>query len=155
MSEAQSSIETVHWTVSIVPAGPVSYGSTATLELSGDISEGWHVYALTQPQGGPTALRITLGENDAVRLAGTPSGTVPEKKHDSSFDLETQFYTHEFALRVPVQMKHPAAGRQLIPIRVRFQSCSDKECLPPRTVLFSVPIEVLPKGAVDRESPRT
>ncbi len=141
-SAADISTETVQWIASVVPAGPVKYGGTATLELSAEVQKGWHVYALTQPEGGPTALRISLDENDVAQIAGTPLGTVPERKHDPSFDLETLFYTHAFALRVPVQLKQPAAGRQLIPLSVRFQACSDRECLPPRTVRLSVPIDV-------------
>jgi hypothetical protein len=33
---------------------------------------------------------------------------------------------------------------QVIPVSVRFQTCSDRECQPPRTVHLAVPIDVLP-----------
>jgi DsbC/DsbD-like thiol-disulfide interchange protein len=145
VSSAQVSNETVQWTASVISTSPVKHGSNATLELSAEVREGWHVYALTQPTGGPTALRITLDQNEVAQVAGAPSGTAPERKHDPSFDLETESYTHAFALRLPVYVKRSAGGAQLLPISVRFQACSDRECLPPRTVHLSVPVEAPPK----------
>src|ERR1700722_19285363 len=114
VGSAQVSNETVRWTASVISTAPVKHGSNATLELSAEVREGWHVYALTQPSGGPTALRITLEENEVARVAGAPSGTAPERKHDPSFDLETEFYTHAFALQIPVYVKRSAGGPQLI-----------------------------------------
>jgi hypothetical protein len=141
---AQSPNPTVQWTASMDSNAAVARGSKATVELSADVQEGWHVYALTQPPGGPTALRVTLDPNDVAQLAGPPSGTIPEKRHDPSFDLETQSYSHSFALHLPVRVKPRAGGGQLIPVSIRFQTCSDRECQPPRTVHLSVPIDVLP-----------
>jgi hypothetical protein len=70
---------------------------------------------------------------------------VPEEKHDPSFDLDTRFYRHTFALQVPIAVRPRAqAGAQLIPVNVRFQSCSERVCLPPKTVRLSVPVTVLP-----------
>lgn len=141
---AQIPEQTVQWAASPAKSG-VKQGSTATLELSADVREGWHVYALAQPAGGPTALRVTLDDNPVARLAGAPSGTPPEQRHDPSFDLDTRFYTQSFAVHVPVYVKRQAtAGRQLIPLSVRFQTCSDRECQPPRTAHISVPVDVLP-----------
>lgn len=117
------------------------------MEISGEIQDGWHVYALTQPAGGPTPMRITVDDNQFALAAGEPSGTAPHKKHDRSFGLETQFYTHSFIVRLPVRVKEqPVAGRQVVPLSVRFQSCSDRECLPPTTVRLSVAVDVLPES---------
>src|SRR5581483_12496043 len=122
----------------------VKGGNAATLELSGTIADGWHVYALTQPPGGPTALRVTLDDNQVALATGVASGPPPQKRHDPSFGLESRFYTHAFTIRVPIQVKQQsAAGRQTIPVSVRFQSCSDRECQPPTTIHLLVPIDVL------------
>jgi hypothetical protein len=134
---------TVQWAASLLSPAAVTHGSDATVVLSAVVQDGWHVYARKQRPGGPTALRVTLDDNDVARVAGVPSGTTPEKRHDPSFDLETQFYSHSFVLRLPVRVKQPAAGRQLIPVSVLFQTCSDRECQPPRTIRLAVPIDVL------------
>lgn len=128
---------TVQWTATL----GATNGSEATLQVSGAIEDGWHVYALTQPPGGPTALRVTVDDNELAQAAGTPSGTSSQKRRDPSFGLETRFYTHSFTIRLPLQLKQPAAtGKQLIPVSVRFQTCSDRECQPPTTVHLSVPL---------------
>lgn len=142
---AQAPAERVQWSATFAAAGGVKVGSTVVLELSGEIQAGWHVYALSEPSGGPIALRVTLDENSVAQPAGSPSGTVPSKHQDPSFNLETQFYTHTFTVRLPVTLKeHTTAGRQLVPVSVRFQTCSDRECQPPTTAHLSVPLDVLP-----------
>ncbi len=142
---AQVTDPTVDWVASWTASAAVEPGGRATLELSGVVQDGWHVYALTQPPGGPTALRVSIDENPVASLVGAPSGTTPESKHDPSFDLDTQFYTHSFAVLVPVVLKARVnVGRQLIPVSVRFQTCSVRECQPPKTIHLSVPIDVLP-----------
>ena len=139
--------QTVRWAATLAAAGGVKQGGETTLELSGAIEDGWHVYALTELAGGPTALRVTLDENEVAEVAGAASGTAPSKRHDRSFGLVTQFYTHSFTVRVPVQVKQQlAAGRQSIPVSVRFQTCSDRECQPPTTIHLVVPVEVLPNA---------
>ncbi len=146
-SAAQAPAERVQWSAAFAAPGAVKVGSTVLLEVSGEIQDGWHVYALSEPSGGPIALRVSLDENDVAQPAGSPSGTVPSKHQDPSFNLETQFYTHAFTVRLPVTLKeHTAAGRQLVPVSVRFQTCSDRECQPPTTTHLSVPVDVLPAG---------
>jgi DsbC/DsbD-like thiol-disulfide interchange protein len=144
-SDAESPVQPVQWTALVIPESPIKQGSRISLQLSAEIQEGWHVYGLIQMPGGPTPLHVALNEDGAVQIAGATSGTAPIKKHDPSFDLETQFYTQSFVLHIPAQVKqHPPVGRQSVPVSVRFQACSDRVCLPPKTVLLSVQIEVLP-----------
>lgn len=146
VSIAQVTDPTVDWVASWKASTAVKPGGRGDLELSGVVQDGWHVYALTQLPGGPTALRVSIDENPIASLGGSPSGTPPESRHDPSFDLDTQFYTHSFAVLVPVALKpRVQAGRQLIPVSVRFQTCSARECQPPKTVHLSVPVDVLPE----------
>jgi DsbC/DsbD-like thiol-disulfide interchange protein len=140
---AQGPIQPVQWMGSVTTKAPVEPGTKTTIDLTADILEGWHVYGLAQPSGGPTSLHVALDDNEAVQAAGAVSGTAPIRKHDSSFDLETQVYTRSFILHVPVQVKqHPAAGKQSVSVSVRFQACSDRICLPPRTIHVPVSIEI-------------
>jgi hypothetical protein len=144
-SVAQVDEPTVDWTASWSTGTAVEPGEQGTLELSGVVQEGWHVYALTQRPGGPTALRISIDDNPVASQVGAPSGTTPESRHDPSFDLDTQFYTRSFAVHVPVTVKPGVAtGGQVVPVSIRFQTCSARECRPPMTIHLSVPIEVHP-----------
>jgi hypothetical protein len=141
---AQTPIQPVQWTGLVTPKPSVEPGKKIAIELSADIRNGWHVYGLEQAPGGPTPLRVTLGENEIVLLVGSASGSEPIKKHDQSLDLDTQVYSHSIVLHLPIQVKtHPPVGKQLVPVNIRFQACSDRVCLPPRTVDVSIPIEIL------------
>jgi len=142
-SVAQVDEPTVDWTASW-SAGAALSREQGTLELSGVVQEGWHV--LRSPAARRShRLRISIDDNPVASQAGAPSGTTPESRHDPSFDLDTQFYTRSFAVHVPVAVKTGVeAGGQVVPVSIRFQTCSARECRPPRTSSLSVPIEVHP-----------
>ncbi len=147
VSLAQAPFQTVQWSASVISGATAKRGGIVTVELSAAVLDGWHVYALTQPPGGPTALRVTLDDNPVARTAGAPSGAAPEKKYDPSFDLDTYFYSHSFTLHLPVRLKpHADSGWQQIPLSVRFQTCNGRECQPPTTVHLAAPIEVAPRA---------
>jgi hypothetical protein len=144
---AQSSLETVHWTASLESTGAIRQGGEAIVTLSAAVEEGWHVYSFKQLQGGPIPLRVTLETNEVATADGAPSGTEPEKMHDPRFGLDTQLYSHAFTLHLPVRWASPlTAGQHVIPVSVRFQTCSDRECQPPRTIRLSVPVDVAGDG---------
>jgi Disulphide bond corrector protein DsbC len=142
-SFAQVPMQPVQWAVTAIPKTAVEQGSTIEIDLSAEVQEGWHVYGLTQVPGGPTPLRVALDEDGVLQLISVKSGTASVKKHDPSFDLETEVYPGSFSVDMQTQVKqHAAVGNQSIPISVRFQACNDRTCLPPKTVHLSVPIEI-------------
>lgn len=142
---AQGPIQPVQWTGSIASKRPVNSGSKATVEVAADIQDGWHIYGLNQGSGGPTPLHVALDANDTLQAAGAVRGTAPVKKHDTSFDIDTEVYTHSFTLQIPAQVtQHLPAGKRDVSVSVRFQACSDRVCLPPRTVHVPVAIEIKP-----------
>lgn len=136
----------VQWAVALQPAEPARAGDPVVLQVKGDIPAGWHVYALTEPPGGPTALRLSVdADHTVVSSVGDTAGPKPHKRHDRSFDLETETYSGKFALEVPLRIRDDlAVGRYRLPISLRFQSCSDAECRPPRTVVLTADILIRP-----------
>jgi hypothetical protein len=139
--------ETVSWTVSTPAAGAVKPGSRLALTLHGAVQDGWHVYALKQLPDGPTPLRVALDPTDVAMANGAPTGSPTTKLHDPAFDLDTEFYTRDFTVTVPVRVgSHLAAGRQLIPVSVRFQTCNGGICQPPKTVRLSAAVNVRAGG---------
>lgn len=128
--------ETVHWTATVNSLAG-GHNRKAVLDITGVIEEGWHVYALKQLEGGPTPLLVNVEPNPAAALAGKVSGTAPQKIHDPRFDLDTQFYARRFTLHVPLELQPGISAAQQIPVSVRFQTCNDRECQPPRTIHLS------------------
>jgi DsbC/DsbD-like thiol-disulfide interchange protein len=113
-------------------AQPANKQGVFVVNVTAQIQQGWHIYALSQPASGPIPLRITLEPGSSYELTGSITGTVPQKRQDASFDLETQFYTDTFTLKVPVRATSVATAS--VPLAVRYQMCSETICMPPKTI---------------------
>ena len=143
LADGDNPDDAVHWSASVNSPAALTHGSTVTVDIVGEVGEGWHVYGPVQHSGGPTPLRVTLDTTEVAAAAGPLSGAAAEKVHDTHFGFDTQLYVHPFTVHLPVKLgEQLPAGKQLIPVSVRFQACSDRECLLPRTVRLSVPIDV-------------
>ncbi|WP_343612650.1 protein-disulfide reductase DsbD domain-containing protein [Novosphingobium sp.] len=131
---------TVTWTIAPVSATP---GGRARLVLQGTLRDNWHLYAFKQKENGPTPLRVALDANEVAQPDGAPSGSAPIVAHDAAFNLDTPYYLHNFAITVPVKLKpHAAAGRQNVPVTVRFQTCNGQTCEPPKTLHLTAAVTV-------------
>lgn len=138
--------DTVSWSAS-APAQAVKPGGRVKVTLRGAVQNGWHVYGLQQLPDGPTPLRVTLDASDVASADGQPAGSPVTKLQDPSFNLETQYYEHDFTVTAPVRIgPHAAAGQQQIPISVRFQTCNGRICQPPKTARLSVPVTIRGNG---------
>ena len=138
--------DTVAWTITSQPQGDVAPGSKLALTLQGTVQEGWHVYGLKQLPDGPTPLLVALDANPVAVADGAPKASAPTKLRDPSFGLVTQFYAQPFSVTVPVRIAaHSAAGQQVIPLSVRFQTCNGRICQPPKTVHLSASVMVRPE----------
>jgi DsbC/DsbD-like thiol-disulfide interchange protein len=135
--------QTVNWTVTADPTEAVKQGGKVTLTLHGEVADGWHVYALKQLPNGPTPLRVTLDQNDVATAGGAPVGSPATKIHDQGFNLDTQFYSHAFTVALPIHIAaQSAGGTQQLPVSVRFQTCNDRVCQPPKTVHLTAAISI-------------
>src|SRR6202012_3661248 len=137
--------ETVSWTASAGPNAAVKPDGALTVTLNAKVKEGWHVYALNQLPNGPTPLRITVDANTVAAASGAPTASPATKVHDTAFNLDTPLYSKAFSAAVPVKIAaHAGAGKQSIPVSVRFQTCNGAICQPPKTVHLSAPITINP-----------
>ena len=142
ITSAQRPTDIVRWSAS-VPSKPVAAGGTAKIELTAKIEDGWKLYALVQPKGGPVALEIALDKGTPFRLVQKQiTGTLPKVMKDDTFNVDTQYYEHEAAFTVPVTVPKTAAGKQQVPIDVTFQACGATICLRPFTQRINVDISV-------------
>ena len=116
--------------------GPDS-STLVELQLQVTVTDGWHVYSLTQDQGGPTPMSVKV--EPPYVIAGEISGPPPVKASDPNFGIETETYSGEQVFKVPLKL---AASSTLAPppieVKIRSQACSDKLCLPARTTTLSV-----------------
>ncbi len=107
--------------------------------ITGKIANGWHVYALSQSAGGPTAATITTPKDQPYRIDGDITGTKPETAFDPNFQMKTAFYQNAVTLNLPLAASASANALNLR-VNVRFQTCNDRLCLPPKTVQLDLPV---------------
>jgi DsbC/DsbD-like thiol-disulfide interchange protein len=138
------SLRPVRWTV--VGGGaarPVVSGRTVPITLQADIAKGWHIYSLTQKAGGPIPLRLELlGATDVV-VRGVIKAPKPERTYDKNFGIETELYSGSPRFTIPVGVPgRSVTGLRKFQIGARYQVCSDKVCLPPRTDKLDVALRI-------------
>lgn len=134
-THGQRPSEVVKWSASATK----STANGAAVTLSATIEDGWHVYALSEPPGGPTPLKITVPAGAPFEIR-EPIKEIKVTRHDDpNFKMETVYYLKAMTFQVAVKISG-AASAATIPIDVRFQACNDRLCLPPYTAHLTAPI---------------
>ena len=132
----------VTWTADVSDQTPAPDGSVlVNVQIKANIERGWHVYAPTETGQGPTPLTVKVGPAPLAMITSKINGTVPEKFFDPNFGIETQTYSGQPTITVPIMVSAEAlkSGKP-IDVKVRSQACSDKLCLPAKTTTLSVTI---------------
>jgi thiol:disulfide interchange protein len=132
------------WTLTSGTA-KVPAGATVLLHFTGTIQPGWHVYSLTpNPPDGPIATTASLVDNPAVESSKVYQPK-PDRKFDPNFNLETETFSNQVELLIPVKLKNDApAGPLELTAQVRYQSCNDLKCIPPKKKTASIMLTVDP-----------
>lgn len=98
-------------------------------KLSATIPEGWFVYAMDEPPGGPVPLSVTL-LNAGARLRGAIDTPEADRKADRNFNMISLVYSEAVVLRL---IADGIPEGDTLRVAVRFQACTDRYCLPART----------------------
>jgi thiol:disulfide interchange protein len=111
-------------------------GESFKADLKADIDEGWHLYALEQPSGGPIPTTIQVTADKPFEISGDIKSPKPTVKLDPNFQIDTKFFEKQVIFTVPLKATSDVAVADLS-LDVRFQLCNDTFCLPPKTVRVS------------------
>ena len=138
------SLRPVHWTVvGGSGARELVLGRTVPITVQADIARGWHIYSLTQKSGGPIPLRIDLLLPTEIVVRGLIKAPKPERAFDKNFGIETELYSGSPRFIVPIGVAGKSVtGVRKFQIGARYQVCSDKVCLPPRTDTLAAAIRI-------------
>jgi thiol:disulfide interchange protein len=139
-------LDPVQWELTAANAKAPA-GSSVALKLTAKLEPGWHLYSLTTPAGGPIPTTAKLNDSPSVESFKLYQPT-PERKFDSNFNLDTETFQNEAVFWSIATLKKDApAGPVDLTAQVRYQSCDDKQCLPPRTKTASFTLTVDPAVA--------
>jgi thiol:disulfide interchange protein DsbD len=138
------SLRPVRWSVigGSLPREVVS-GRTVPITVEAEIAKGWHIYSLTQKSGGPIPLRLDVLGGPNVVLRGVIIAPKPDRAFDKNFGIETELYSGRPRFTIPVGVPgRSRSGIRRFQIGARYQVCSDKVCLPPRTDTLEVAVRI-------------
>ena len=135
----------IRWTISTdVRDKPVKKGDRFAVILTAHIGEGWHLYSLDQPAGGPIPTKIALPDGQGFKLADEIDTPVPRVEFDPVFNLETQFYEGSAEFIVPITYElEVAQGPISVKVSARYQTCNSVKCLPVKVVTLSADVRLV------------
>jgi len=143
--DAAAAEDPVQWTLTF-DSKAAAPGSHVLAKLTGTIQPRWHVYSMTTPPGGPNPTTAGIANNPAV--AGFKIyQSKPERKLDPSFGIDTETFAGQYDLWFDIELrKDAAAGQADITANVRYQSCNDTICLPPKKKSATASIAIDPSA---------
>jgi len=102
------------------------------------IEPGWHIYSAYQAEGGPVKTSFTFGKSSGYRLSGKITEPKPLTKHEEVFDMQVGYFEKSVVFQQKVNLLTAATT---VKGTVELMACTNKECLPPEEVEFSVPVK--------------
>src|SRR6478672_12406616 len=134
-----SAQEPSHWTLSTDKvSGQLKAGGSINAQLKADLDEGWHLYALDQPLGGPIPTTIKISDGSPFVLDGEITSPKPTIRPDQNFvvdgkPIDTKFFERSVTFGISAKANADTSV-DAFGVSVRFQLCNDKFCLPPKTL---------------------
>ncbi|MDO5570031.1 MAG: cytochrome c biogenesis protein CcdA [Bacteroidales bacterium] len=99
------------------------------------IENGWHLYGMTLPAGGPSPTTFSFNEIIGAKLVGkVTSQREPIYKIDPQFDMELNWFDSNIDF---VQKIEITGDEYNIQGEIKFMGCNDETCLPPTPEEFS------------------
>ena len=124
-------IEAVHWSFSVRDISD----SEKELVFTAKIDDGWHLYGMHLPEGGPAATSFSFDDiQGAILDGGVISASHLIKKYDKQFEMELNWYEKQAVFVQKIKLTSPAFS---ITGGVTSMSCNDQSCLPPMTEEFT------------------
>ena len=100
----------------------------------------WHIYSTTTPDGGPLPTKISFTKNPLTAFDGKIREVGKLESHfEEVFDVDTKYFNNKVEFVQVVNVKGNAKTN--IAGTVEFMACNDKECLPPKSVPFSIALK--------------
>lgn len=139
-------VNPVEWSARVKKGpSPLKPGSIFTVLVTATIADGWHLYSMDQMEGGPTPTWIIVPDSQPFTLKGRVKEPQPTVEFDANFNLETRYFENSVTFEMTIKAAASVPpGTNAVRIDVRYQTCNDRTCLPPRTVNLSVPVKIGP-----------
>lgn len=128
-------LDPIHWSANVV----MDSENSGVITLDAQIDEGWHLYGLSLPEGGPNPTVISFTLPDGVSLTGDV--TASEKaieKLDEIFQMPLSWWASDVSFTQKFAVAEGTALPVKIGVSVGFQGCNDQTCIAPKTDVFDL-----------------
>ncbi|OCX54719.1 hypothetical protein BEL04_00175 [Mucilaginibacter sp. PPCGB 2223] len=109
----------------------------AVIYFKADIDDGWHIYSLNQPDGGPKKTTFVLNRNTGFTANGKPIEPKPKKHFEKAFGIYVYYFEHSVIFQQKILIKKP---QTTIKGTLTFMVCNNHQCLSPEDIEFAIPI---------------
>lgn len=120
-----------HFSYSVVKKGKDTY----EVHIKTTLDTKWHIYSVTNPEGGADATTIKISNAQTVGKVKEVGKMV--KNYSKEFKVDQMYY--EGAVDF-VQLVKIKPGIKEISGTIEYMVCNDSRCLPPKSVDFKVKI---------------
>ncbi len=140
-------VDPVKWQSSV----NILANNEAELQFTANIEQGWYMYAIDIPAGGPIPTSFDFEPDAAYELIGSiREATAPTVKMDPAFNMRVGLFknTAVFLQKIKILKNDDFE----VKAAVTYASCDENSCLPPKQV--DIPVKVSPgKGTIATLSP--
>lgn len=108
--------------------------------ITATIDEGWYLYSVDTPEGGPIPTVVTFKDHDDVAFYGKvleDGALIVEQS--SLFELEVHKYKNTVSFIQAIYTEEP---RSVVTGTVRFMTCDGQRCMAPKTIPFSINVNL-------------
>lgn len=131
-------IAQIHTPVKWSVASKKISATEAVIFVKATIEQGWHIYGLNVPDGGPISTSFSFSPAKTYSLNGKVAAPAPQTKYEDVFKMNVSYYSKE----VVFQQKVKINGKQAtVKGTVEFMACDKSQCLPPDEYSFNVTIK--------------
>jgi len=131
ISQAQI-LKPITWDIQLID----SETAEKEIRFTATAAEGWHVYDMNLPKGGPVSTSILFETKQGLELIGAPEASIaPTTVQDELFKMELRWYAGTVVFTQKLQVTEWAKFK--IAGEVEYMACNDETCLAPQKVSFS------------------
>lgn len=133
LSASSQILKPIKWSY----AAKKTSATEATVFIKATLEEGWHLYSQAIAEGGPVKTTFAFIPSKTFQLNGKVVEPKPITKFEKTFNLKVSYFEKSVIFQQKVKLN---GGKTIVKGTVEFMVCSDKQCLPPETTEFSIPV---------------
>ncbi|HET9570165.1 MAG TPA: cytochrome c biogenesis protein CcdA [Bacteroidales bacterium] len=119
-------LDPIHWDVRLKPIDNTNY----QIVFLATIDDGWHLYNMDLPEGGPVSTSFEIEVKQGLTLDGkTLATSKPVVKKDVQFDMVLSWFVREAIFLQKINISNPKTFH--LKGHVQYMACNDESCLPP------------------------